>query len=126
MNHPVVLDGGDRRCVQLLLALRRLSLAVPAGTWLDTQESFTGFVTGAVIEVIPAPPLQVTLHVATNAILSWNATSNAQYRVEYSTLLTTNSWTPFAPVVTATSTNATFIDPSPLGERRFYRVVRLP
>ena len=39
MNRPhepaeaaVVLDGGDRRCVQLLLELRRLAMTVPAGT----------------------------------------------------------------------------------------------
>ncbi|MET8311861.1 sulfurtransferase TusA family protein [Micromonospora sp. NPDC005173] len=32
MSTPVVLDGGDRRCVQLLLELRRLTLQVPAGT----------------------------------------------------------------------------------------------
>jgi tRNA 2-thiouridine synthesizing protein A len=29
---PVVLDGGDRRCVLLLLELRRLITSVPAGT----------------------------------------------------------------------------------------------
>ncbi len=29
---PVVLDGGDRRCVQLLLELRALTLTAPAGT----------------------------------------------------------------------------------------------
>ena len=28
----VVLDGGDRRCVHLLIELRRLTLTVPAGT----------------------------------------------------------------------------------------------
>jgi tRNA 2-thiouridine synthesizing protein A len=32
MTQPVVLDGGDRRCVELLIALRRLTLTVPAGT----------------------------------------------------------------------------------------------
>ncbi|MEU4419707.1 sulfurtransferase TusA family protein [Actinoplanes sp. NPDC024001] len=32
MNAPVVLDGGDRRCVQLLLELRKLTLQVPDGT----------------------------------------------------------------------------------------------
>ncbi len=32
MNEPVVLDGGDRRCVELLLELRRLVTVVPAGT----------------------------------------------------------------------------------------------
>jgi len=32
MTQPVVLDGGDRRCVQLLIALRRLTLTEPAGT----------------------------------------------------------------------------------------------
>ncbi|GAA4959752.1 sulfurtransferase TusA family protein [Actinoplanes utahensis] len=30
--NPVVLDGGDRRCVRLLLDLRRLIMTVPAGT----------------------------------------------------------------------------------------------
>lgn len=29
---PVVLDGGDRRCVQLLIELRRLTLTAHAGT----------------------------------------------------------------------------------------------
>lgn len=29
---PVVIDGGDRRCVLLLLELRRLIATVPAGT----------------------------------------------------------------------------------------------
>ena len=32
MTVPVTLDGGDRRCVQLLIELRRLTLQVPAGT----------------------------------------------------------------------------------------------
>ncbi|MER6591375.1 sulfurtransferase TusA family protein [Micromonospora purpureochromogenes] len=32
MNRPVVLDGGDRRCVQLLIELRRLTVTAPAGT----------------------------------------------------------------------------------------------
>ena len=32
MSAPLVLDGGDRRCVQLLIELRRLTLTVPAGT----------------------------------------------------------------------------------------------
>lgn len=32
MEPSVVLDGGDRRCVQLLIELRRLTLRVPAGT----------------------------------------------------------------------------------------------
>jgi tRNA 2-thiouridine synthesizing protein A len=31
-TEPVVLDGGERRCVQLLLDLRHLTTAVPAGT----------------------------------------------------------------------------------------------
>ncbi|GII64852.1 hypothetical protein Skr01_49370 [Sphaerisporangium krabiense] len=29
---PVVMDGGDRRCVQLLIELRRLVEELPAGT----------------------------------------------------------------------------------------------
>ncbi|GII87001.1 hypothetical protein Ssi03_49910 [Sphaerisporangium siamense] len=29
---PVVMDGGDRRCVQLLIELRRLVAELPAGT----------------------------------------------------------------------------------------------
>ncbi|MEU4220523.1 sulfurtransferase TusA family protein [Actinoplanes sp. NPDC026623] len=32
MTTPVVLDGGDRRCVLLLIELRRLTLQVPADT----------------------------------------------------------------------------------------------
>jgi tRNA 2-thiouridine synthesizing protein A len=32
MTQPVMLDGGDPRCVQLLIELRRLTLMEPAGT----------------------------------------------------------------------------------------------
>lgn len=32
MTDPVVLDGGDRRCAQLLVALRRLTRTVAPGT----------------------------------------------------------------------------------------------
>ena len=32
MTQPVMLDGGDRRCVQLLIELRRLTMTEPAGT----------------------------------------------------------------------------------------------
>ena len=32
MTQPVVLDGGDRRWVQLLIELRHLTLTEPAGT----------------------------------------------------------------------------------------------
>ena len=50
----IVLDGGDRRCVQLLIELRRLTLTVPAGTVIhliatDPEEidgHFTGEVAG--------------------------------------------------------------------------------
>ncbi|MEV4280743.1 sulfurtransferase TusA family protein [Actinoplanes xinjiangensis] len=44
---PVVIDGGDRRCVLLLLELRRLITTVPAGTVIH------------LIAVDPASPLDL-------------------------------------------------------------------
>ncbi|GGQ39086.1 sulfurtransferase TusA family protein [Couchioplanes azureus] len=37
MSEPVILDGGDRSCVQLLLELRRLVSEVPAGTVIHLE-----------------------------------------------------------------------------------------
>jgi tRNA 2-thiouridine synthesizing protein A len=47
MTGPVVLDGGDRRCVLLLIELRRLTLHVPPGTVIH------------LIAIDPAAPLDL-------------------------------------------------------------------
>lgn len=97
-----------------------------SGQWSDSVESFVGFVEGAIIEVIPAPPLLARLQVTTNATISWNSQSNLQYQVQYSTLLTSNSWLNLGSPVTATGTNSSFTDLMTTNRSRFYRIVRLP
>jgi hypothetical protein len=97
-----------------------------SGLWNDTLADFVGLVEGAIIEVVPAPPLIVRLQLTTNAIITWNSASNTSYRVEFTSLLTSNTWTQLGTNITATSTNAFTFDPVPLVDRRFYRVVRLP
>jgi tRNA 2-thiouridine synthesizing protein A len=47
MTGPVRLDGGDRRCVLLLIELRRLTLQVPPGTVIH------------LIAIDPAAPLDL-------------------------------------------------------------------
>lgn len=96
------------------------------GTWSDSVESFVGLVEGAILEVIPAQPLVARLHVTTNAIISWNSESNLQYQVQYSSLLTSNSWFNLGSSVTATSTNSNVTDLGATNLARFYRIVRLP
>ncbi|MFI7596565.1 sulfurtransferase TusA family protein [Actinoplanes sp. NPDC049681] len=82
MTGPVVLDGGDRRCVQLLIELRRLILAVP---------------TGAVIHLIatdPAAPVDLpawchlTGHTYLGAV---HGTGRATYAVQTTAAATTTT-----------------------------------
>lgn len=96
------------------------------GTWSDSVESFVGFVEGAIIEVIPTPPLVARIQVTTNAIISWNSKSNLHYQVQYSSLLASNSWFNLGSSMTATGTNSSVPDPGALVTRSFYRVIQLP
>jgi hypothetical protein len=94
-----------------------------SGQWNDSVADFTGLVEGAIIEVVP---LIARLQFATNASISWNSESNRQYQVQYSSLLTSNSWANLGSPVTATGTNSTLTDAGALQTRRFYRVVQIP
>jgi uncharacterized repeat protein (TIGR03803 family) len=59
------------------------------------------------------------------AVLSWASFSNGVYRVEYSSSLTPQNWTPLA-TNTATGNTDSFTDTSGSATQRFYRVRLLP
>ncbi len=77
--------------------------------------------------VIAAPtPLMLPLSFAgDNVTISWNAVSNATYRVQHQPVLNTTHWTDLAGDVTATG-NVAFKADLKTTTNRFYRVLVLP
>ncbi len=63
------------------------------------------------------------IHVADpNISITWSAVSNLVYRVQSKTNLVNTNWADLSPLVTATNTTATFVEPVGNGNR-FYRVM---
>ena len=58
--------------------------------------------------------------------LTWNAVSNASYRVQYTTTLANPAWQDLSTNITATNTNASFSFQPGAVPRCFYRVQSLP
>lgn len=54
--------------------------------------------------------------------INFQATPGKTYRIEYSDDLSTNTWTPLAPDVTASATTVTITDDIGPGGQRFYRI----
>jgi uncharacterized repeat protein (TIGR03803 family) len=81
------------------------------------------FGAGTVFRVVP-PPLLITSITELDGTLTlvWTAITNATYRVEYKTDLTSASWTALAPDVTAMTNTASVTDNVGSDQQRFYRV----
>ena len=62
----------------------------------------------------------------TNVIITWSATSNQTYHLQYKTNLAATNWFDLFPDVTATGSTASFTDHPAAGRQRYYRVVLLP
>lgn len=71
-------------------------------------------------------PMRITGVTKTGAgtALEWTAIPGRTYRIEWSTDLAA-PWTAIAPDIPATGETASGLDPSPLPQRRFYRIRRL-
>jgi tRNA 2-thiouridine synthesizing protein A len=85
---PVVLDGGDRRCVLLLLELRRLIATVPAGTVLH------------LIATDPAAPLDLPAwcHLTGHTYLGPVPGERPTYAVRVTRgAVLTDPWSPWRP-----------------------------
>lgn len=79
---------------------------------------------GAALQfVVQTPPLVMKIRISEFEI-SWNSVSNATYRVDYRSSLTTNTWTPLVNCVQAVGAATSVFDKVTAGEpQRFYRVV---
>ncbi|MGN6643045.1 MAG: C-type lectin domain-containing protein, partial [Verrucomicrobiota bacterium] len=77
----------------------------------------------------PAPALSATWN-GSAFVLEWSGAVGAQYQVEYSSSLSSPTWTAFASPVTTTTGVFTFTDDGSqtggFGTQRFYRIVLLP
>ncbi len=73
----------------------------------------------------PGSPIiqSVTGAGTTNVVITWSATSNNTYRVQYKTDSTGTNWTDLSPYVLASGGTANYTDHPPLGESRYYQVV---
>ena len=68
------------------------------------------------------PPLKASIRVS-EVEIAWNSVSNTTYRVDYTSTLTTNQWTPLVACIQAQGTSTRVYDKVNLGEpQRFYRV----
>jgi hypothetical protein len=70
--------------------------------------------------------LSITGAGTANVVLRWSAVSNATYRVQFRSNLSSGSWVDLSPDVTATNNVATATDHPAGAPRRFYRVRLLP
>jgi uncharacterized repeat protein (TIGR03803 family) len=81
---------------------------------------------GTIFRVVSSPPLITSITQSNGTItLVWTAITNATYRVEYETDLTSGNWTPLVPDITASADTASKTDNVGNSQPRFYRVGRL-
>ena len=87
----------------------------------DGPDHYGITLSGLSLSILP----RLSAEVACIAV-SWPTETNRLYRLQYSSLLTTNTWVDLSTPIRGYGTNALFID-SVLGEpRRYYRVITLP
>jgi len=74
----------------------------------------------------PMPQIQITdlqLTARGSLHLAWTATAGQTYRVQYSVGLTNEGWNDLGVPVTASNATASVQDPTPVDQKRFYRIV---
>lgn len=100
--------------------VRAVKLEVtPSGTYYNaSQGAFSG-------QVAPGGGTRprIMIGLSSGAIqLRWNSTAGTAYNLEYTTNLSAAQWTPLA-TVTATNSTASWADPGPRQQQRYYRIV---
>ena len=78
------------------------------------------------VTIVSLPMIQGITPAGTNVFLTWSAIAGQGYSLQYTTDLTTASWTDLTPSVTATGPVATNSDWLDTTSARFYRVKVLP
>jgi hypothetical protein len=86
-----------------------------------------GFTDGSLeVTNVPFSILSLSGVDTNNTVLTWNAISNATYRVQYSDGFDTTNWFDMPPDITATGSVATATDTALAPTQRFYRVQLIP
>lgn len=90
-----------------------------------SEDTVGGELGGITVTPIPVPVLQPATQ--TNGVLSltWNATTNVVYQLQYTTDLSPAGWIDLGNPITATNSIVTTFDAIASDSRRFYRVVLL-
>ena len=93
------------------------------GTLSSTNYAFT-FVNG-VLTISSTTPIMVSIASdgTTNVIISWTATSNVVYRVQYVPDFLDTNWQSLVPDITATNNTASTTDNPGGAAQRYYRVI---
>ena len=82
--------------------------------------------------VITPPPLLISAiaFAPSGVLLQWNASTNAQFHVQWSPAIDPPSWTNFSNRISSPTGNFSFLDDGSqsggIGPARFYRLVQLP
>lgn len=87
-------------------------------TWLGLDD----------VNVVPllAPAFKTVANSAGSIQLTWNSVSNLVYQLQYSTNLTTGSWSNLGNPITGVSNTVTATDSNPSDRQRFYRLMLVP
>jgi hypothetical protein len=84
-------------------------------------------VVGNLVSLASTPFIKSLTLADSSAALSWRAEAGKTYRVQFKPGLRDTNWLDLNPVVTATNTVASILDPTIAQDaQRFYRVVQLP
>ncbi len=90
---------------------------------LTATNSFVVVVTG---NSTPAPVIQSAVVSGGNIVLTWSATSGANYQAQYKTNLTDTNWIVVTPNVTASGPTATLTNAVGDTPQEFYRILLVP
>ena len=93
------------------------------GTLAATNYNFV--FNDGLLTVTATPPLILGITGAgtTNVVITWSALSNATYRVQFETNVTSSNWHSLLPDVTATGSTASNLDTNTPSQQRYYRVL---
>jgi hypothetical protein len=123
-NAVVLVKTAGRGPVSILQqpsAANDFTLIVSFDDALDGPDRYNITLSGLTVALLPRLSAQVAC-----IALSWPSETNRWYQLQYSSLLTSNTWLDLSSPVRGEGTNVLYVD-SVLGDpRRFYRIIPLP
>jgi hypothetical protein len=102
-------------------------ITAASGTLSAANYAFS-FSNGMLRVIATQPVIESITHEEANNdfVITWTSLSNATYRLQYVSDLTSTNWTDLAPDITATNSTSSAVDSPGNAPRRFYRVYVVP